>query len=166
MRHWDLEGIKKKAQWFHDNGQSCLWQPWRDCTIYNNIPYWSEYNEALQIQFQQRGIEREGFGEDHCLGTKTILFRNPSHSHKKFPPEARWKRFQSRRQGKVRWWERDCHDQNSGWPKIWPMTPGQRYEPKGFSYSTLAVNQNTLKCFKILQPIPKNSHITRFKIIS
>ena len=25
-------------------------------------------------------------------------------------------------------------------PKIWPVTPGQRFDPKGFSYSTLAVN--------------------------
>ena len=44
-------------------------------------------------------------------------------------------------------WEYICHDPNSGWPKIWPMTPGQRFDLKGSSYTTLAVNQNTLKYF-------------------
>ena len=33
-----------------------------------------------------------------------------------------------------------CHDPNFGRPKIWPVTPGQRFDPKGFSYSTLTVN--------------------------
>ena len=33
-----------------------------------------------------------------------------------------------------------CHDPNSGRPKIWPMTSGQRFDPKGSSYSTLAIN--------------------------
>ena len=33
-----------------------------------------------------------------------------------------------------------CHDSNSGRPKIWPMTPRQRFDPKGFLYSTLEVN--------------------------
>ena len=40
-----------------------------------------------------------------------------------------------------------CHDPNFGWPKIWPMTLGQRFDPKGSSYTTLAVNQNTLNFF-------------------
>ena len=40
-----------------------------------------------------------------------------------------------------------CHDPNSGRPKIWPMTPGQKFDPKGFSYSTLVINQNTLNFF-------------------
>ena len=43
--------------------------------------------------------------------------------------------------------ENFCHDPNSGRPKIWPMTPGQRFNPKGSSYSMLAVNQNTLIFF-------------------
>ena len=33
-----------------------------------------------------------------------------------------------------------CHNPNSGRPKIWPVTPGQRFDLKGFSYFTLAVN--------------------------
>ena len=40
-----------------------------------------------------------------------------------------------------------CHDPNSGRSKIWPVTPGQRFDPKGSSYSMLAVNQNTLDFF-------------------
>ena len=30
-------------------------------------------------------------------------------------------------------WETTCHTPNSGWPKIWPMTLGQRFEPKDSS---------------------------------
>ena len=40
-----------------------------------------------------------------------------------------------------------CHDPNFGWPKIWPMTLGQRFDSKGSSYSTLTINQNTLIFF-------------------
>ena len=40
-----------------------------------------------------------------------------------------------------------CHDLNSRWPKIWPMTLGQRFDLKGSPYSTLVVNQNTVKFF-------------------
>ena len=40
-----------------------------------------------------------------------------------------------------------CHDPNSEWPKIWPVTLGQKFDLKGSSYSTLAVNQKILKFF-------------------
>ena len=40
-----------------------------------------------------------------------------------------------------------CHDSNSKWPKIWPVTPCQRFDPKDSPYSTLVVNQNTLNFF-------------------
>ena len=43
-----------------------------------------------------------------------------------------------------------CHDPNSERPKIWPMIPSQRFDPKGSSYSTLAINQNTLIFFFLL----------------
>ena len=48
-----------------------------------------------------------------------------------------------------------CHDLNSRWPKIWPMTLGQRFDLKGSPYSTLVVNQNTVKFFFL------HIHLTR-----
>ena len=51
-----------------------------------------------------------------------------------------------------------CHDPNFGQPKIWPVTLGQRFDPKGSSYSMLAVNQNTLDFFFFI-------HLTRILII-
>ena len=53
-----------------------------------------------------------------------------------------------------------CHDPNSGQPKIWPVTPGQRLDPKGSSYSMLAVNQNTLDFLFFFIFIFKTAHFT------
>ena len=39
-------------------------------------------------------------------------------------------------------------------PKTWSMTPGQRFDPKGSSYSMLTVNQNPLNFFYFYTYVP------------